>query len=907
MALGKSGRIPAGAEIRITQGAGSSAHFQSCRAKKGGGLYGLDDASFTQEVHSTVLFENCEATEDGGGAYLQHFIQGPKSSAEFRSCVAKRRGGGLHIKTQGSFSQEAQSKASFENCEANASGGGVWTTSFIQNASAAIFENCTASTGGGGAHVRSVSQVFNSSASFRGCVVREEGSGGGLLAEEDFTQESSMVLFDNCEAKLDGGGAHVQRFIQGPNSSAAFQSCRVGEQGGGLAVRQYYQKAGSSASFDNCTTDLGLGGGLHTSNLDGNGSLHFKTCRARVGGGLHVPQVGKVLHGGSLTFEACSAGNTGGGLFLHAGQGHFGKLSFERCDAAVLAAALAAIPGNGTEADVRIQELTLSNGGVRSVRDFDVAGALTLKSTNLSQHPDSLFGAYMSAENLILEDEVDCTRTTACTFSASSARSAGFRCPLGTGVVDFKTWADFGCQACKPGDTQVLNWTTRSCSPCPDGARKCLAGALKMEPGLMVELENVSRSLHCPNEAACSGGELSNGGAKIAMCEDGYGGQGCATCSDGYAMADSSVLACTACGEGRGQQVLQWLVFLSQRSVLFGLAAMSALGAKKAGDLKHSSIYLNQLMAFATISNTILAAVLQTQTAKDIKDEAVKLLFEATATATQTASGQGSLPSASSQCLLSYIGCEKTQWGSHLLDVVVAAVLIGLLSLVKDFRAALIAGLNCFMPTIAADFGKYLVCYRLRRDDATGFQGLHCPFLPSAGLAGTTQVVGGLALFMIAALWTWLSLSRSDEDPKPSHVVFLTSKYQRRYALFETERLIRKTLFTFIGALLPIASSPALQMGCLGIVVLVSLFLYCRYKPYHSPEWNWIEICLLFAAMVMITSVSTLLANEFHWGHSVPTQQSIIFATAGIAAVASGIMAFQVIQELVREQRQAAK
>ncbi|CAE7351426.1 unnamed protein product [Symbiodinium necroappetens] len=216
--------------------------------------------------------------------------------------------------------------------------------------------------------------------------------------------------------------------------------------------------------------------------------------------------------------------------------------------------------------------------------------------------------------------------------------------------------------------------------------------------------------------------------------------------------------------------------------------------------------------------------------------------------------------------------------------------------------------MNCFLPTIAADFGKYLVCYRLQRDDASGLQGLRCPFLPgSAGLASATQVVGGLILFMVAALWTWLSLSRSDEDPKPSHVVFLTSKYQRRYALFETERLIRKTLFTFIGALLPIHSSPALQMGCLGIVVLVSLFLYCRYKPYHSPEWNWIEIWLLFAAAVMITSVSTLLANEFHWGHSVPTQQSIIFATAGIAAVASAIMVFRVIQELVREQRQAAK
>ncbi|CAE7200163.1 pmpB [Symbiodinium sp. CCMP2592] len=792
MALGKFGRVPADAEIRFSQGAGSSARFQSCTAKKGGGLYGLDDASFTQEAHSTVLFENCEATEDGGGAYLQHFMQGPKSSAEFRSCVAGRGGGGLHIKTNGSFSQ-SRSKALFEKCEANATGGGVLTTNFIQrNASAAIFENCTASKGGGGVHVRgSVSQVFHSSATFRGCVVRE-GSGGGLLAE-DFTQESSLVLFDSCEATFDGGGAHVQRFRQGPNSSAAFRSCRVGEKGGGLAVRQYLQGAGSSAAFENCTTGLGHGGGLHTSNLDGNGSLHFKMCRARVGGGLHVPQDGKVLHGGSLTFEACSAGNTGGGLFLKAGQGHFGKLSFERCDAAVLAAAFAAIPDNGTEADVRIQELTLSNGGARSVRDFDVAGALTLESTNLSQHPDSLFGAYISAENLVLEDEVDCTRTTTCTFSASSARSAGFRCPLGTGVVDFKTWADFGCQACKPGDTQVLNWTTRSCSPCPDGARKCLAGALKMEPGLMVELENVSRSLHCPNEASCTGGELSNGGAKVAMCKDGYGGQGCAHCSDGYAMADSSVLACTACGEGLGQQVLQWLVFLSQRSVLFGLAAMSALGAKKAGDLKHSSIYLNQLMAFATISNTILAAVLQTQTAKDIKDEAVELLFAATATATQTASGQGSLPSASSQCLLSYIGCEKTLWGSHLLDVVVAAVLIALLSLVKDFRAALIAGLNCFMPTIAADFGKYLVCYRLQPDDVSELGGLRCPFLPGAfpGLPAVMQVVGGLIVFMAAALCTWLSLSRSSEDPLPSHVVFLTSKYRPEFALFETERLIR--------------------------------------------------------------------------------------------------------------------
>ncbi|CAE7662668.1 pmpB, partial [Symbiodinium sp. CCMP2456] len=300
----------------------------------------------------------------------------------------------------------------------------------------------------------------------------------------------------------------------------------------------------------------------------------------------------------------------------------------------------------------------------------------------------------------------------------------------------------------------------------------------------------------------------------------------------------------------------------------------------------------------------ILAAVLQTKTAKDIKSEAANFFFNAAAQTAEAASGQGgSLHSASSQCLLSYVGYEKTLWGAHLLDVVVAAGLMSSLSLMKDFRAALIAGINCFLPAIAADFGKYLVCYRLQPND-----GLRCPFLPGfAGLAGATQVAVGLTLFMIAALWTWLSLSRSEEDPPPSHVVFLTSKYQPRYALFETERLIRKTLFTFIGALLPISSSPALQMGCLGMVVWVSLFVYFLYQPYHTPEWNWIEICLLLVAMLMILSVSTLLANEFHWGHSVPTQQSIIFATAAVAAVASVIMIFRVMKELVREQRQAAK
>ncbi|CAE7384572.1 unnamed protein product [Symbiodinium sp. KB8] len=93
------------------------------------------------------------------------------------------------------------------------------------------------------------------------------------------------------------------------------------------------------------------------------------------------------------------------------------------------------------------------------------------------------------------------------------------------------------------------------------------------------------------------------------MCAAGYRGQGCTNCSDEHAMADSSVFSCTACSKDRRVQAVQWITLLSQRTFLFAIGALSAFGAKKAGDLKQSSIYLNQLMAFATISNTTLAGI----------------------------------------------------------------------------------------------------------------------------------------------------------------------------------------------------------------------------------------------------------------------------------------------------------
>ncbi|CAE7657161.1 unnamed protein product, partial [Symbiodinium sp. KB8] len=58
------------------------------------------------------------------------------------------------------------------------------------------------------------------------------------------------------------------------------------------------------------------------------------------------------------------------------------------------------------------------------------------------------------------EHVMNCTNTSACAFYANAAARAGFLCPLGTGSVDFESLRDFGCLACKPGDTQLLKVTS---------------------------------------------------------------------------------------------------------------------------------------------------------------------------------------------------------------------------------------------------------------------------------------------------------------------------------------------------------------------------------------------------------------------------------------------------------------
>ncbi|CAE7211480.1 unnamed protein product, partial [Symbiodinium microadriaticum] len=554
----------------FTQGPNSSAIFRSCRAEDHGGCL-LAIADYQQEAGSWVLFENCSTKGTGGGARVENFTQGPNSSAIFRSCRAEEY-----------------------------FGGGLFAIGYQQEAgSSVLFEHCSAKSDGGGARlVHNFNQGPNSSAIFRSCMAGQDG--GGLHSIAGYQQEAgSSVLFEHCSAKGDGGGAHLnQTFTQGPNSSATFRSCTSGQDGGGLDASNYQQEAGSSVLFENCSAEThqsalavedemsfavsgcprdgwggggasvenftqgpnssaifrscrtGLdGGGLHASGgyqQEAGSSVLFEHCSAD-SGGLRITQAGTVHHGGSLAFEEAEKSNeritaNPSNRFV---LGQFAKLLLDACDADMAAGAFAAVAANGAEAEVEIEELSLLRKSKGDINDFAVSGLLKIGSAHLSTESSESSGTFYA--------------------NATTTRSAAFLCPLGTGAVDFQALNDFGCLvplACIRPRPAVSN------------------GSVLARSGLMVELEDVNRSFHCPNEAACPGGDVSQGRVRKAMCQDGYRGQGCASCRDEYAIADSSVFSCTACSKDRRVQAVQWITFLSQRTFLFALGALSALGAK---------------------------------------------------------------------------------------------------------------------------------------------------------------------------------------------------------------------------------------------------------------------------------------------------------------------------------------
>lgn len=503
--------------------------------------------------------------------------------------------------------------------------------------------------------------------------------------------------------------------------------------------------------------------------------------------------------------------------------------------------------------------------------------------------------------------EANCTGAGQCQFSSVNPEVPSLSCKLGRGRREDRAEGalvsgEVGCKTCGAGRIQIdtFNKTVpnAACVKCPGGARLCKANKVVMQRGYMVSQSNLSRHYHCPNKFACPGGDLPE--AETKMCAEGYYGLGCTNCLDSHGPVDNTVLSCTLCPTTKSTWAWQVFFCIAKDIVIFVLAISGVMQASEEG--KPSTVLLNQLMSFSTVAGTALSAVKQTSSFGKLSNHIQSMLVSSGMMVDVVQGGQSS--GLSTVCLAEYVGLPKTLWMAHILRSATPALLILVLSIYKDPWLALVVGANCFLPEFCAGFGKYLVCYRIEKEKRGGE--LMCSFLPDIP-AATATITGMIVLCFLLALFGWTKAALSRTSPKPAHVVYLTNAYKDKFAAWEVERLVRKMLLTLVGAMLPITLSPALQLGCLSVILVVSLVAYVHLLPYKENAFNLIEAALLADALVIAALSNSLLANDSSWAKTEATNRLLLFLTAFLAVAGAGVMLLLLIRAYLRERRMKPK
>ena len=321
------------------------------------------------------------------------------------------------------------------------------------------------------------------------------------------------------------------------------------------------------------------------------------------------------------------------------------------------------------------------------------------------------------------------------------------RCPWGSFLRQSQDSID--CVPCGEGYFHVDPNSSKPCVACPVDSKECLPHKLKMRRGFMLQNlrnETMTELLACPNPSAC------RGEAPGSMCQAGYLGAGCAQCDGGYTPSDSNVLTCVKCAETAMLHVAQVVLWLAKLAVFFGLAAKSVLGSTIPA--KASSVYLNQLISFSTLSGTVVSALLQTPIGQEMQAGAMGIVFGVAGLITDLGSGQGGGDSAgqSLQCSLAYAGLQPAIWKGNVAFVLVAFGMMSGLAGLKGSQVALVVGANCFLPTLMTHFGRQLVCYRLSE---AADKLLECPHVPTfpGGFSFVLCMAIGSASAVVYAWW----------------------------------------------------------------------------------------------------------------------------------------------------------
>ncbi|CAJ1365842.1 unnamed protein product [Effrenium voratum] len=909
----------------------SSLTASHCSAEKGGVISGVEQVVLDT---SMITASECHA-EATGGVLHSRCVTIQNSSLTAASCFALE-GGVIHSEKDDVVLDASSLTAT--DCTAAGSGGVIYSNkSVVVDASSLAATSCLAAMFGGVIYSSQNLVMAASSLTATGCFAAQ--GGGVLIALRDVMLNTSTLTATRCRAKARGGGVISCRELVLGTSALAATNCSAGSMGGiacnaeGVIYCSTHLVLDTSRlSAEGCEAQMD-GGALYALTMTALGSsVRAIACKSGGDGGWLAAKSGLgfeskiALKGsdmfvrgstagrnggaayvdGSMTMAQsrvdignCSAVESGGGLWVFHLIGE--ALNMSNCSAAAMSGCISAKRSLSLDEAVLAGCAASTGNAVAStgrvqIRNLSLLGAATKQSPNYVSVGGP--GSSLRLGTMACDDADECAVSSQ---EAAPLVERVARCPLGTGKDE--TPLSVGCITCSPGNMLLQPEPDAACVPCPELAEECRPSRMRLRQGITVNASgNFSQALHCPNPAACPAQVIETPVPPIppSYCQQGYQGAACSSCSSGYGRSDGSVLVCVECSTSTQQLVRHAALYALKDVVLFVIAALGVLGAK-AGK-KSSSVYLNQLLAFATVSSTALMGVMQTSAFASLRTWA-KHLLESIEIFTDISQGQGGA-TMSIECLLAF--ARKGLVFAHAASLLMPILLMLTLAMIKDPRLSMVVGTNVFLPGFTAKFGKYLVAYRLQPQDQGG--DLLTPFLPDVPGAFWLVLVCIVACFVLGA-WSWMHMALSREDPSPPHVLYLTQAYKPNCAAWEVERLVRKMMLTLASTVLPVTLSPALQMQFISAILLGSMMLYQYRLPYKEDDWNRLELGLLGCAVLITGFTTCLLANDSHWSRSMETQFALMVFIAAPAAIVCATLVVLVAVEMYRErarQKEAA-
>eukprot|EP00435_Cladocopium_sp_Y103_P005573 s5971_g1.t2 len=876
-------------------------------------------------MQGTLSIRNCSRGRGSGGALR---VKGEMAqfagAVVIEQCRAREHGGAI---SAGNFSQ-LDGKLLIKNCSADMSGRAIRSLHFLQLEGDMMIRNCSA--GFGGAIGATQLDQENGRLSVEDCVASEGGAistarfhlrgrgvlhiercqatkrdvygGGAILSWRHFLQSSGLISIRNCSAENKGGGIYAEGKFEQSGGRMMIQNCRA-FRGGGIYSLDLMRQGGD-LGLHSCSADAGGAIYLEKGLLQTEaGRVIFENCSAREGGALyrspHRSFVYDLSFQGQVNFTNCSADGKGGGLYAGTkGRLMASELFFQDCTAKTEGAAVY------SEGFTTLRDVTLNRC------ESGVSGALTvygdLNVTNLKvSDAQDLKGQSILSGGAARVHSLICSGTgqQLCGVGATKASAVvDLVCPTGTERRQVSGNGTVWCHSCISGHVRLLDGINPQCQRCPKQSIDCLPTRLTMPPGMTVDPSNFSIELYCPNPAACRGGSLlaPASGTNIsleetyhAMCEEGYVGTDCSKCTESHGKADHNPLTCVKCPASSTFAAMRSIFFYTAKdSFLFASAAASSLSASK--DKKHSAIFLNQLMAFATVANIVVTGVMQTRLFAEFHADTQRILTSAGLLA-NVAQAQGD-GTASKDCLLKTFGFPGTLVYSHLVSTAMPVILMSLLAAWKGPKLSLRT--NVFLPGFTAAFGKYLIAFRSKPQHEGG--SLETPFMPLLPGGGILISLAIVCCFAIGILG-WRHVIRGAEKPFPPYVLYLTGSYKPECHEWEIERLVRKMLLSVLTCAIPVSYSPALQMEAVSVVLIVSMNLHTYYMPYKVLAWNFIEIGLLTTALLLTGLTTTLIATDLHFSQSRSTASFLIFLVIFLVAAICGTMIVLVLWNIYRE------